>query len=64
MYLTVVTDKEVKAKEASRGVNGSEGVSPSISISAPVNPPSTISYMATIKEEDPTAVNEIVHGII
>lgn len=63
MYLTVVTDKEVKANEASRGVNGS-GVSPSISIVAPVKSPSTISSTATRERENLTAVNENIQGRI
>lgn len=64
MFLTVVTDKEVKAKEASRGVNGSEGVSPTVSIVAPVNSPSTISSTATTEKENLTALNENIQGRI
>lgn len=64
MYLTAVTDKEVKAKEASRGVNGSEGASPSVSIVAPVNSPNTISFTTTTEKENLTAVNENIQGRI
>lgn len=63
MYLTVLTDKEVKAKEASRGVNGSEGASPSVSIVVPVYSPNTIPATATTEKENLTAVNENIQGI-
>ncbi|KAK1354533.1 hypothetical protein POM88_047789 [Heracleum sosnowskyi] len=61
MCLTVVTEKEVKEKEASRGVNGS-GVSVSISIVAPVNAPSTISSTTTMDKGNLAAVNENIQG--
>lgn len=52
--LPVVAEKEVKEKEASRGVNGSEGASPSVNIVAPVKSPSTIT--AAKEKENLTAV--------
>ncbi|KAK1377850.1 Trichome birefringence-like [Heracleum sosnowskyi] len=61
--LPVVTDKEVKSKEAFRVVNGSEGVSPSVSIVAPVNFPSTISSTAAMEKENLIAVKENIQAI-
>lgn len=64
LYLSVVSDEELKDKEPFKGLNGSGGVSMSANVVAPATTPSTISYAPAMEIENLTTVNGNIQGRI